>query len=322
MRVNRRFLNWGVFLVAIGGVLVAADLGAVDSDTIAAALRLWPLAIVAIGLALVLRRTRFSLAGGMLAAAVPGLVIGSGLALVPRLGIDCGAHQDANSPQVVSQQGTFDGPATVSVTSGCGSLIVNTADGSGWQLQTGNTERRAPVVHSGPQSLQIDSARNQGWHFFDRGRDVWTLTLPTSRIDELSMLVNAGTGRFALPDAQIGQLDLTTNAGETLVDASQASIGHLTGTVNAGLVSLHLAAGTDLMASAQVNAGELQVCTPPGLGLRVEHGGVLNGVRVNGQSVSGRDWQSPDYASATHRADLSVTVNLGAVEINPIGGCK
>ena len=35
MRVNRRFLYWGVFLVAIGGVLVAADLSAADSATIA-----------------------------------------------------------------------------------------------------------------------------------------------------------------------------------------------------------------------------------------------------------------------------------------------
>jgi hypothetical protein len=320
MRVNRRFLNWGVFLVAVGGVLVAADLGAVDSGTIAEALRFWPLAIVAIGLGLILRRTRLSVAGGMLAAAVPGLIIGSGFALLPRLGFDCGANRNAS--QVVTQQGTFAGPASVSVTSGCGLLVVNTAAGSGWQLQAGNTEGRAPIVQSGPQSLQIDSARNERWHFFDGGRDVWTLTLPTSRIDDLSMVVNAGTGRFALPGAQIGRLDLTANAAETIVDASQASIEQLASTVNAGLVSLHLAAATDITGSVEVNAGELQVCTPSGLGLRIEHNGVLSGVKVNGQSVSGTNWQSPDYASAPHHADLSVTVNLGAVEINPIGGCK
>ena len=32
MRVNRRFLYWGVVLLAIGGVLVVADLTAVDTD--------------------------------------------------------------------------------------------------------------------------------------------------------------------------------------------------------------------------------------------------------------------------------------------------
>ena len=89
MRVNRRFLNWGVFLVAIGGVLVVADLAAVDSATIADALALWPLAIIAIGVGLILRRTRFNVAGGMLAAAIPGLAArrgaGRGAALLGRL---------------------------------------------------------------------------------------------------------------------------------------------------------------------------------------------------------------------------------------------
>ena len=47
MRVNRRFLYWGLVLVAIGGVLVASDLGAIDTATLADVLRLWPLAIVA-----------------------------------------------------------------------------------------------------------------------------------------------------------------------------------------------------------------------------------------------------------------------------------
>jgi hypothetical protein len=49
---------------------------------------------------------------------------------------------------------------------------------------------------------------------------------------------------------------------------------------------------------------------------------VLSGITVDGLQVTGNDWQSPDYASATHRADLNVIVNVGAVEINPIGGCK
>lgn len=46
MRVNRRFLYWGILLVALGGVLVAADLGAVDTPALTDALRLWPLAII------------------------------------------------------------------------------------------------------------------------------------------------------------------------------------------------------------------------------------------------------------------------------------
>lgn len=320
MRVNRGFLNWGIFLVAIGGVLVVADLAAVDSATIADALRLWPLAIVAIGIGLILRRTRFSLAGGMLAAAVPGLLLGGAFAAAPHFSVECGGTGEAVT--TATNQGSFDGPATVSVSSGCGTLVVDTATGTGWAFNAGNGANRTPVVNATARTLSIDSDANGNWDFFDGGRDSWNLTLPTSRIDQLAVVVNAGKGQIDLAGADLGRLDLTTNAGETIVDISGGSLTDVSGAVNAGLLSLHLPSGSDVTGSLTVNAGALQVCTASGLGLRVTHGGVLNGIKVNGLEAAGSDWQSPDYGSAAHHADLNVTVNVGAVEINPIGGCK
>src|SRR5687767_8602473 len=120
MRVNRKLLYAGVFLAAVGIVLLAADLGAVDTRVVTEPLRLWPVAAVALGLGLVLRRTEFSLPAGLLAAAVPGLVLGGGLAVAPRFAGDCGARDEATS--TATQQGTFDGAADVSLTSGCGSI--------------------------------------------------------------------------------------------------------------------------------------------------------------------------------------------------------
>jgi hypothetical protein len=134
--------------------------------------------------------------------------------------------------------------------------------------------------------------------------------------------VNAGEGRIDLPGAQVGNLRLTTNAGKTTVDLSAASVASLSGTVNAGELSMELPAASDLSASMAINAGTLRVCAPSGLGLLVHHTGVLNGVAYRGLQQTGNDWQSPDYASAAHHADLTVSVNLGSVDINPIGGCK
>src|SRR5205823_5951935 len=91
MAINRRFLYPGLFLVALGGVLVAVDLSAVDSSVLDATLRLWPIAIVAIGAGIALRRSRFALAAGVLAAMMPGLVLGGGLALAPRAPGECGS---------------------------------------------------------------------------------------------------------------------------------------------------------------------------------------------------------------------------------------
>ena len=320
MRVNRRFLGWGVFLVAIGGVLVVADLNAVDTATIADALRLWPLAFVAIGLGIVLRKTRASLPAGMLAAAVPGLLIGGTFAVAPRIAVDCGAV--GASPHVATQQGTFDGPARVSVTTGCGAITIDTAPGNGWRLEAGNSGGRTPVIDASARALTVDAGGHQGWHVFDAGRDAWRLTLPTSAIDDLSLIVNAGDGRIGLAGAQIGRLDVTANAARTSVDLTDTSLMSLSGTVNAGQLTVRLPARADLVGTMEVNAGSLQVCVPSGLGLHVHRVGVLSGVSVHGLQQSGTDWQSVDYASATHHADLNINVNLGSVEIDPIGGCK
>jgi hypothetical protein len=313
-------LYWGVFLAAAGGVLVATDVRAVDTSTIAAALRLWPLAFIAIGLGLVVRRTAFSLPGGLLAAAVPGLVLGGGFALAPRVAVDCGASGAPSS--TTAHTGIFDGPARISVTTGCGSLVVGTAVGDGWQLDTGDPSSRAPIIDASAQRLSIDAGREGDWDFSDDGRKSWRLVLPTSVIENLDIVVNAGRGQIDLPGAQIGNLDVTTNAARTIVDLSKASVANISGTVNAGMLSFQLPGTLDLSGSMEVNAGALQVCVPSGVGLLVHRTGVLDGISVDGLHQPDKDWQSPDYASAAHHADLNFDVNFGNVAINPIGGCK
>ena len=64
------------------------------------------------------------------------------------------------------------------------------------------------------------------------------------------------------------------------------------------------------------------MCVPSGLGVRVHRSGALSGFHPGSLERVGADWESPGYASAAHHADLTITVNLGNVEIDPIGGCK
>jgi hypothetical protein len=332
MRVNRRLLYWGVFLVAIGGVLVAADVRAIDAQAIVNTLQLWPLAFVAIGVGIVVRRTRFSVPGGMLAAAIPGLLFGGGLALIPRFTEDCGAG--STPANVATREGTFDGPARITVVTGCGRIVIDTASGNGWQLEAANTASRTPVIEATARSLSIDAGGNGGWHTrfgfdddegwegFEMGRDTWRLTLPTAAIEDLAVDVNAAQGDINLPGANIGHLDIATNAGETTADLSEATVVSLSGTVNAGMLSIRLPSGHDLTGSIEVSAGQLQVCSLPDLGLRIHRAGTLSGISVDGFKEPGTDWESPGYTSATYHADLDIEVNLGNVEINPIGGCK
>jgi hypothetical protein len=321
MGVNRRFLYWGVLLMAVGGVLVIADLTDVTTATLTDLVRLWPLAIVAIGLSLVLRRTRVALPALLAAALLPGLVMGAAFAVAPHFSGDCGAHGGATS--VASQQGSFDGPATVSIRGGCGVLTVTTTPGSGWTFDASSTARSTPNVEATPSSLLI-RASGSGLNLLDRGRDEWSLGLPTSEISSLKLVVTTGEGDADLSGARLGDLSLTTNAGQSIVDASEAvSLQSVSGVVNVGAMTLSLPSSSDFDGSFNVGAGKLDLCAPPDLGLRVDSRTTGGSVSVGGlDQVGSGTWQSANFDTAAHRATLSVHVTFGAVDINPIGGCK
>jgi hypothetical protein len=135
-------------------MLVAQD-GAIDRDAVAQALGLWPLVVIALGLGILLRRTRLGLPGGMLAAAMPGLLFGGLVVAAPQLAPGCG---DVGPVSLATQQGIFGGAAAVDLTLACGDLAVTTAPGSGWLLQAGNASGAVPAVTASADRLSIVSS--------------------------------------------------------------------------------------------------------------------------------------------------------------------
>jgi hypothetical protein len=321
MRVNRAFLYAGVFLVAIGGLAVLSDADVIDPAALVDVLRLWPLAVIALGLGLALKRTRFGLQGGLVAALVPGLVIGSGFAVLPRFAGDCGTRTEPTAS--TTQRGTFAAPATITLRSGCGTLDVHTAPGSGWQLDAGNTDGRSPAIDASDDALSIDSAAGHGWEALGGGRDRWNVVIPAGAMERFALVANASRSHVDLAGAHVGSVAITGNAAQVVLDATSASIGELSAVINTGLLSVHLPAASDTAGSIRLGGGELQVCSPPGVGLLVTASrGVARQIVVEGVDHDGSTFQSAGYESAVIHADLDVRVNFGTIEINPTGGCR
>ena len=317
MAINRRFLYAGLFLVAVGGVLVAVDVSAVDTSALATALRLWPLAVIAIGAGLALRRSRFALVAGILAAMVPGLVLGGGLAIAPRHGLDCAVPNQHT--ETAKQRGTLAQGGTVQVDTSCGSVTIGTQPGSDWQLTSSNTTGREPDVEQTAERLRISSSAG---NWLENGRDAWQLTLPTSSLEGLLLTVDAGRATAALPGAGIGLLDLDGNGADIVVDAATATLGRLEGSVDFGRLAIQLPQRGGYAGTIRVRAGEVRLCIPFGLGVHVDVTGSPREVRINGLRTEASAWENELYQSTTNRAEISVKVNFGSVAINPIGGCK
>jgi len=318
MAINRRFLYVGLFLVALGGVLVAADLTAVSTDALTSALRLWPLAWIAIGVGIVLRRSRFALLAGILAAFVPGVVLGGALAVAPHVTTECGTGGDVIDQRTTD--GTLTAGANVTVNVDCGSLTLDTRSGSGWSVISTSTRNRMPTIDATGQLLSVRSTGGDSW--LEDGKQRLALTLPTSPISNLAVELNAGRSELSLEGATVGHLNLEGNAADILVDANGAAIEKLDASLDLGRLSIQLPQRGRYTGTIDVNAGQLRLCIPYFLGVHVAFSGSPRDVRINGLTSDGSVWENEAYASATDRADLFVSVNLGSVAINPIGGCK
>ena len=319
MNINRRFLYWGIFLLAAGGALLVGQGHALDGDGLGQALRFWPVVPIALGVALLVRRTRFGLAGGMVAAAMPGLLLGGLVVAAPRAIPTCGT---SDSSTVVTRQGTFDGAASVDFTLACGELFVTTAPGNGWQLQAGDASLAAATIDASPGRLAVASRGTARPFSFDNPGETWRLALPTSNTLDLNAEIDAGRGRFDLAGARLGNVQIAVNAADAHVDLSGATVGHLLLRVNAAAAGLLLPTTQDISADIDVSAGGVKLCAASDVGLRIRSTTVLSSANYTGLVRDGELWESPGYAMANHHADVTITANVGSVDVNPQGGCQ
>ncbi len=108
MRVRRSFLNWGTFLIALGAVPLAVQLGVIDQAAASQLLRLWPVILIVIGVGLLLRFSRFDAIGGVLAAGTFGVLLGSVIAGgFPGAASACNAAAGTSSGPSTQQSGQF-----------------------------------------------------------------------------------------------------------------------------------------------------------------------------------------------------------------------
>jgi hypothetical protein len=317
--INRRFLYLGVFLVATGAVVLGAQAGLITGDAFARTLWLWPVALIAVGVALLLRRTRFGLAGGLIAAVLPGLLLGGAVVAAPTVSFDCRPGEPSS---YATTSGTLVAPAQVSVDLSCGDVEVTVTPGSDWQIQTGETGAPAPTIDASGSRLSLRSARRPG-PFGYAGADVWRVSLPNAQPIDLDATVNAGKGRYTLSGATLGKLNVTVNAGDARMDLTGATTERLDVTVNAGAATVLLPEADDLSIEISANAGEVMVCVPGDLGVQlVRRVAVLGSTSTTGLTRTGDVWHNPTNPSPTHHANVTLAANVGSVELKPEGGCK
>lgn len=327
MRVNRGLLGWGLFFVALGVVPLAVQAGVLDAATARRAWELWPLLLVGAGLGLALRSTSLAGLGGIVVALTLGLMAG-GLAAagIGSAGFGVCSASGGGSSATQSTSGQLGADASVSLAVDCGELTGTVAPGNGWSATWPADNASQPkVTNASGDRLAIEFGQPDGFRV-GAGSARWSVVLPADPRIRLSVSMNAGSARLNLAGAHVASLDTSVNAGDTKVDLGSA-IGTTTvsGSVNAGSLSVTLPVpeGT-LDGSLSANVGTVRICVPASVPLRIHVGDLSLGstnLAQRGLTQNGDTWTRGDWDGATSRIQLSVSANIGTIDLDPEGGC-
>ncbi len=327
MRIDTRFLNWGVFFIVAGAIPLAVQAGLLTADQVADWWRLWPLLIVAAGIGLLLRATSVAFLGGLLMAVIFGVLLGGVITAggnVDLRNIACGS--DRSTTPFATQTGSLGGgDARVELELNCGELVADTAPGTGWTVAGTSSDGDAPVIDASGDRLSVRSTqRGVSVPPFTENRDDWLITLPSATSMRVGTTVNAGSAKLNLGGSGTASSSTTVNAGDARIDLSGTPVQSVTMTVNAGSGSITFPDGS-VRGSLTVNAGSIEFCVPDSVGLQLTTSDNVTGSNNYGDrglAKNGNTWQSANWSTATNRITLSTTANLGSLALNPEEGCK
>jgi hypothetical protein len=318
--VRRGFLNWGIFLICLGAVPLAVQLNVIDRELAASLARLWPLILIGIGLGIMLRFSRAAALGGIIVAATIGMLIGVFFAAgFPSFASAC-TGDSTGTP--VTRTGTATGNMELNVELTCGEMTVGRAPGGTWSVDV-TAGNEVPTIESSGSLLRLRSVTDGRWPFGSDTRETWHVTVPTEASLSGNITVNAAKVVATLGQGPVGAINVTYNAAEGLLDLAGAPAATLNGTLNASTIGVILPSGS-FTANVTINASNLNICSAADTGLRITYDDTLSSQNFAslGLTQSGKTWLSPNYATATSRAEIHISANVSTTTLNPAGGCQ
>jgi hypothetical protein len=321
VQIDRRFVGFGLFLVTIGGVMLAVRQGVLDEETVGRTWTLWPLLLVGIGLSIALSGRPGAAIGGLVVAVTFGAMLGgvASTGIFP-VGGFCRTDRGAATP-FTQTSGNIQGRGTVTIAQSCGDLAIGTVAGSTWSVSGAARTGLPPVIDQTATSLAI-TARKGGPVDLDGGSS-WDVVLPRDPLLDLDLALNGGESRVTLGGTQLGAVSIEANAGSIDLDLREVgSLGSVTLEVNLGSATVRLP-NRSTQLDMSLNAGSAAICLPAGAGLRVKLDGVAasNDLARHGLVEANGAWETPGFGSAASRLEIEADANAGSLSLDPSRAC-
>jgi hypothetical protein len=316
MRLRRSLVFWGLLLIPLGGIPLLARAGVVPDGLIADPWRLWPLALIGVGLLLIVGRTRASIAATAMVALVIGSIAGAAFAAGPpwiATMTDCG-FQPGSATERLDRAGAWDGRASVRLDLRCGSLDLHPAADASWHVGA-SYRGAAPSLVSSGRALAVTAPT--GTH-----RQDWTVQLPATALDRIDLSANAAASTIRLDGIPLGTLSATVNAGDLTITVGSGSLERIEATANAGRIRV-AAGATGLRGTISINAGAVDLCVASDADLRLTVTDQLTFAHNLSSRGLTRTGDGAWVRSGSGRAViLRIDGNAAALTLDFEGGCR
>jgi hypothetical protein len=329
MRINRSLLNWGVFLIALGGVPLAVQQGWADSSIAGDLWRIWPLVLVGVGLGLILRWTPFAWLGGALVAATFGLVFGAlvagGVSGISSACVGLGSGETATT----DESGEATAPEfRLDLSLSCGELAVSRGSGGQWSVSARHAPDAAPTIEGSAAGLAVNGG-SPARDFFVLGqqtRNDWRVELPAPASLSVIASLNAADGSIDLGAGPLARVEGQFDGSDIVIDLSAATTpmpAALEMTFNASAGRLALPTGS-VVGNVTLNVSAFTLCIPASAEARLELATTLSSddLAESGLTKVGDGWQSAGYDTAATRIDLSLTSTVSSLSIERPEACS
>lgn len=304
-RRERGGLVGPILLIAAGVFFLLSNMGLISWSFWDAIWRLWPIALIAVGLDLLIGR-RSVLASLLVAIVTIGLLVAGffWLGASPAAG---GEITDTISESLSGAES-----AEVRLDFGVGRATLDALPAGSDSLVEGSIERPDDGGARIEQSYEVDGGvaiydlRTEGSFrlipFFGPPDDNWFWDLQLNPDVPMDLTVNTGVGQTTLDltALTLREVHVDTGVGETTV--MLPGEGQLEASVNGGV-------------------GELIIEIPDGVPARIDVDTGLGATDVRGDFERDGDvYISPGYEDALDRINLEIDAGVGQVTVRPYGG--
>lgn len=334
-----------IVLIAIGVYFLLANLGYISgSINWWAALQLWPLALILLGINVIVRQAPGPLGGflsalvGLAAVAVFGYVLffGEDNALLNRFGIEPANPAEVKTEQIeLSAEGVETAVITLDFSLPSAELYAlndssNLIEGRVSYL--GNLIFDTDVS-DGQAVVRLDDEFSGNWFFNPANwgnfgeMDRWQIGLNPNVATDLTLDVGAGTASLDLRELSLTDLEIDGGAGSMEVWLPGGNYDVYLD-VSAGSTQLTLPGHGRQEIEIDGGAGSLTLYLPPGVEARVEVDSGAGSFSLNEDRfrlVSGDEkdegvWETAGYDNDRDGLELFIDVSAGSVQIEDVQG--